>query len=79
MYEIEAKIRIKSDREWQNLLAKVKQKAVFQKECFKKDIYFGKEDSEKVFFRLRTTDYQKHEITVKTKKKSNLSKKRGLH
>ena len=67
MYEVEAKVWIKTDEEWQAILEKVKKIAIFKKEELKKDLYFGLQLSNKALFRLRTVNNNKHEITVKDK------------
>lgn len=68
MYEIEAKVWVKSDQEWQALFEEIKKLAQFKKEEKKEDLYFGLINSNKALFRLRTINNKKHEVTTKKKK-----------
>ncbi len=67
MYEVEAKVWVKQKKEWQSLLAKIKEAAKFEKEEIKEDLYFGREKSSEAVFRLRTKDQKTHTVTTKEK------------
>lgn len=67
MYEVEAKIWVKEEAEWQDLLTRVKKLAVFEKEVLKEDFYFGKFLERKTLFRLRILDGKVNEIVIKNK------------
>lgn len=67
MFEIEAKVWIKDQKQWNDLLKKVAEENPFKGEETKEDLYFCKQGQQKPLFRLRTYNNKKWEVTIKDK------------
>lgn len=71
MYEVEAKVWVKNQTEWESLKKKIEQSTVFLYKEQKEDTYFTHPDSKQTIFRLRKTNLNKLEVTIKDKKIKN--------